>query len=127
MEYNEDNFRMLEAILDAYPYEIVFCDRTHTVRYMNRIAKLRYGKVIHPGSSLFSCHNEGSRVKIEAFLARADAGEGEMFEVLNKSTNEREFFVPVRDGQGAVIGYFERHENHWELDNPMQPVFVPGV
>ena len=127
MEYREDYCRLLEAILDAYPYEVVYCDCSHTIRYMNRAAKARYGKVARIGGSLFSCHNEGSRSKIEAFLARADAGENEMFEVLNKSTLEREFFVPVRDSDGAVIGYFERHENHWEFTNPGQPVFVPGI
>ena len=74
---------MLEAILDAYPYEIVYCDRSHIVRYMNRTAKARYGSLIQIGGSLFSCHNESSRTKIEAFLKRADAGENEMFEVFN--------------------------------------------
>ncbi len=127
MEDHSEYCRLLEAILDAYPYEVVYCDRTHTIRYMNRVARARYGKVIRIGSSLFSCHNEGSRAKIEAFLARADAGESEMFEVLNQGTLEREFFVPVRDKSGSVIGYFERHENHWELSNPDKPVFVPGV
>ena len=38
MEINE---AVLSAILDAYPYEIVFVDRTHTVRYMNKTAKKR--------------------------------------------------------------------------------------
>ena len=79
------------------------------------------------GGSLFNCHNERSRVKIEAFLARADAGEDEMFEVLNGATNEREFFVPVRDVQGKVIGYFERHENLWTPEHPDAPVTVHPI
>ena len=127
MPEKEDLSSVLKAILDAYPYEVVYCDRTHTVRYMNKTALSRYGSVVHVGGSLFSCHNGSSRVKIERFLERADAGEGEMFEVLNKATFEREFFVPVRDAYGAVIGYFERHENHWDLDAPGKPVYVPGI
>lgn len=121
------NMETLMAILDAYPYEIVFCDRTHTVRFLNRAAKKRYAGIVRVGGSLFNCHNERSRVKIEAFLARADAGEDEMFEVLNGTTNEREFFTPVRDAQGQVIGYFERHENFWTLDNPDAPVTVHPI
>ena len=30
---------ILESILDAYSYEIVFVDRQHIVRYMNKTAK----------------------------------------------------------------------------------------
>lgn len=75
----EISLEVLRAILDAYPYEVVFVDRTHTVRYMNRAAKRRYGERVAVGSSLFNCHNESTRPKIEAFLQRADQGEGEMF------------------------------------------------
>ncbi len=108
----EITFDILAGILDAYAYEIVFVDRDHIVRYMNKTAKERYGERVQIGQSLFNCHNENSRKKIEEFLKRADQGEDEMFETLNQKTGEREFFVPVRvDGQ--VIGYFERHEAAW--------------
>ena len=108
---------VLLSILDAYAYEIVFVDRNHIVRYMNKTAKKRYGDRVIIGNSLFSCHNENSKTKIEAFLKRADEGEDEMFELLNGKTGEREFFVPVRDKMGKVIGYFERHEVPWSLEN----------
>lgn len=115
---------ILAAILDAYVYEVIFVDRTHTVRYLNKAAKERYGDIVKVGASLFNCHNESSKVKIEAFLERADAGENEMFEVLNGTTGEREFFVPVRDAEGTVIGYFERHENYWSKDEADAPVKI---
>ena len=38
----EISLEVLRAILDAYPYEVVFVDRTHIVRYMNKAAKRRY-------------------------------------------------------------------------------------
>ena len=101
---------ILESILDAYSYEIVFVDRQHIVRYMNKTAKERYGERVKINQSLFNCHSENSKVKIEEFLKRADAGEDEMFETYNTKTGEREFFVPVRDSNKHVIGYFERHE-----------------
>lgn len=109
---------VLLSILDAYAYEIVFVDRNHIVRYMNKTAKKRYGERVIVGNSLFNCHNENSKVKIEAFLKRADEGEDEMFELVNGKTGEREFFVPVRDKNEKVIGYFERHEVPWSLDYP---------
>ena len=113
---------VLEAILDAYVYEVVFVDRSHIVRYLNKAAKRRYGDIVVVGNSLFNCHNENARSKIEAFLERADDGEDEMFEVYNGSTGEREFFVPVRAADGKVIGYFERHETPWDKEHAGQPV-----
>lgn len=113
---------ILSSILDAYAYEIVFADRNHIVQYMNKTAQLRYQDRVKIGESLFNCHNENSRNKIEAFLKRAEAGEAEMFEAFNQKTHEREFFVPVKDAKGQVIGYFERHEASWSKDQPEIPV-----
>lgn len=119
----EITMEVLYGILDAYAYEIVFVDRNHIVRYMNKTAKQRYKERVKIGNSLFCCHNENSRVIIEEFLKRADAGENEMFELLNGKTGEREFFVPVRNANGEVIGYFERHEIPWTKDTAEEPVF----
>ena len=119
MEINE---KVLNAILDAYPYEIVFVDTTHTVRWMNKTAKIRYKDRVIIGNSLFNCHNESTKPKIEEFLRRAENGEEEMFETYNRKTGEREFFTPVKDEDGKVIGYFERHEVPWTPENAAEPV-----
>ena len=110
------------GILDAYPYEIVFVDRNHIVRYMNATAKRRYGTRVQVGASLFNCHNEASRIRIEEFLKKADEGRTEMFEVLNQKTGEREFFTPVRNRNQEVIGYFERHEKLWSAENASEEI-----
>jgi DUF438 domain-containing protein len=60
---------LLQSILDAYPYEIVFTDRTHVVRWMNKTAKKRYKDRVFTGRSLFLCHNERAKAKIEEFLS----------------------------------------------------------
>ena len=98
---------VLESILDACPYEIVFCNREHVIEYLNATAKQHYQNRIHIG---------------EQFLERADKGETEMFEAYNPIKKEREFFVPVRNNDGKVIGYYERHEVLWSEDNPQEPV-----
>lgn len=120
---------ILLGILDAYAYEVVFVDRNHIVQYMNKTAWERYTGRVEIGKSLFRCHNEISKTKIEAFLERAEAGEDEMFELYNKKTGEREFFVPVRV-DGKVIGYFERHEAPWtkeEADKPVKQYWLNRV
>ena len=38
-----------------------------------------------------------------------------MPEAVSLQKGEREFFTPVRDREGKVIGYFERHEDYWDL------------
>ena len=119
MEINEE---VLLGIINAYPYEIIFVDREHIVRFQNDAAKRRYGQRVITGNSLFNCHNEISKIKIEAFLERADAGENEMFELFNTKTGEREFFTPVRNLKGEVIGYFERHEKPWTREEASVPV-----
>ena len=90
--------------------------------YMNKIAKERYGNRVQINQSLFNCHNENSKVKIEEFLKRADAGEDEMFETYNTKTGERVFFVPVRDSNKHVFGYFERLEIPLDESIPKVPV-----
>ena len=37
------------------------------------------------------------------------------------------FFVTVRDDDGKVVGYFERHEMHWDFSDPGKPVMVPKL
>ena len=111
-----------KALLNAYPYEIVYVDREHTVRWMNKVAERRYQGRVQIGQSIFNCHNESSRKKIEEFLRRADEGADEMYEAYNKKTTEREFFVPVRAEDGTVIGYFERHEICFSPEQPEAPV-----
>lgn len=113
---------ILEAILDSYPYEIVFVDTNHIVRYMNKTAQKRYAGRVKIGNSLFNCHNENSKSKIELLLEKARNGENEMFELYNTKTGEREFFTPVKNSEGDVIGYFERHEAPWSKENADEPV-----
>lgn len=49
MEFKGLNMEVLKSILNAHPYEVFFCDRTHTVRFINKAAKERYGDVVQVG------------------------------------------------------------------------------
>ena len=54
MKFKELNMDVLKSILNAYPYEVFFCDRTHTVQFINKVDKARYGDVVQVGRSIFN-------------------------------------------------------------------------
>lgn len=106
--------RMLSYILDSYPYPIVFVDCDHIIRYLNKRAEFHYyqerGYKNLIGKSIFSCHNEpNSAEMIKSAVEKLKCHANEIFLKVNVR-NERVYFVPVRDENGDLIGYFERFE-----------------
>jgi DUF438 domain-containing protein len=104
---------MLQAILDAIPYPIVFVDTEYIIRFMNKKAKYHYyqerGYSDLVGQSLFACHNDTSRDKIEAIVEKLKNHGNEVFLMVNVR-NERIYVTPVRNEQGELLGFFERFE-----------------
>lgn len=100
-------------LVEAIPYPVVFADCSHTIRYMNRRAKFEYEEVRGQrdllGSSLLDCHNEKSRAQIKEIVARFENHGGEEFLTVT-SRNQRVYMTPVRNENGALVGYFERYE-----------------
>ncbi len=104
---------MLSYILDSIPYKIVFVDKDHIIRYLNKAARYHYyevrgyGELV--GKSIFDCHNEKSREMIISAVEKLKNHGNEIF--LGVSVrNERFYLNPVRDENGELIGYFERYE-----------------
>ena len=58
---------ILESILDAYSYEIVFVDRQHIVRYMNKTAKERYGERVKINQSYLIVIVKTLKLKLKNF------------------------------------------------------------
>ncbi|MCX7614687.1 MAG: PAS domain-containing protein [Clostridiales bacterium] len=105
---------LLSYILDAFPYKILYVDKDHIIRYMNREAEYQYyivrGYRDLIGKSLLDCHNEKSReMIIEAVERLKNHGTDEFIGYSKK--NERIYLTPVRDHTGEFIGYFERYES----------------
>lgn len=104
---------LLRAILDSYPYAIVYVDSDFIIRHMNRYARYHYcvergyGDLID--KSLFDCRAPQSREKIaDAFHAMQKDGK-ERFIGIN-ARNLRIYMQPVRDLAGKICGFFERFE-----------------
>jgi len=104
---------ILEGIIDAIGYPVVFADLGHVIRYMNMPAMKYYGEEKGwgnlTGKSLLECHNSQSGILIRKAVERFVNGGGEEFEQVNKK-GQRVYITPVRDSSGNLIGYFERRE-----------------
>ncbi len=110
-----------EAILDSIHHRLVFVDTDHVIRYLNRAArrwfyqKRGYADLV--GRSIFACHNPDSREQLLELYRRLQQGEDAVFVKITPE-NEKASMVAVRDGQGRLLGYFERFE---DLHPPVPP------
>ena len=105
--------QIMGYILDSFPYPIVFVDCNHSIQYLNYAAKEFYyhkrGYGNLEGKSLFDCHNDLSREKIEIAIEKLKNHSDEIYIGVNVR-NQRYYLNPVRDENGELLGYFERFE-----------------
>lgn len=101
--------RLLADILDSMKNPVLFADREHVVRYMNRAAVNYYeeGEALL-GRSLFDCHNAQSGRVMREIFAEMEAGLDER--LITDNEKHRIYMRAVRDGEGRLIGYYERYE-----------------
>ncbi|MCD8395753.1 MAG: PAS domain-containing protein [Lachnospiraceae bacterium] len=109
---------LLKAVVDADDAPIVICDTEHRIVYMNPTAKKRYEKrggekLI--GQSIFDCHNAHSREVILSVVDKLKASP-DLNKVYTYTKNwdgedSDVYMVALRNGNGAFIGYYEKHES----------------
>jgi DUF438 domain-containing protein len=106
---------VLSSILDSFDTPVLFADTDHVIRYMNRAAAEHYeeGRTLL-GRSLLDCHNEESQATILEVLEALRAGAEER--LITDNERHRIYMRAVRDGDGEVIGYYERYEPPAEQD-----------
>lgn len=102
---------MLKSILEQDRAPIVVCDTHSTVVYMNPSAKARYGRDL-TGESVKSCHPAAANEKIDQVLAWfAESGDNNVvYTYRNNKENKDVYMIALRDEDGALIGYYEKHE-----------------
>lgn len=111
--------------MELYPYflslieqdraHIVICDTEHTILHMNPAADKRYEKYGgHKlvGKSLLSCHNEQSRRMINKVVDwfKKDVNNNLVHTYYHPKENRDVYMVALRDTDGKLIGYYEKHE-----------------
>ena len=104
-----------KSVLEADRAAVVICDPEHTIIYMNPAAVRRYekwGGAALLGKSLLDCHNQKSCEMIHKvtdwFKASPDNNLVHTF--YNPKENKDVYMVALRDKEGELIGYYEKHE-----------------
>lgn len=105
-----------KSIIDGDRCPVVICNLKHEIIYMNPAAVERYAKrggAGLVGSSLLDCHGPGSAGMIQR--AADWFGRSRANNIIYTARIEREnkdvYMVALRDGDGRLIGYYEKHEN----------------
>lgn len=112
MELNQ----FFKSVIDTDRQAVVICNKEHTIIYMNPAAIKRYNKrggVMLIGQSILDCHSPKSRESIlkivEWFSKSKDNNIVHTF--YNKNNNTDFYMIALRDENGELIGYYEKHEN----------------
>ncbi len=103
------------SIIEQERCAVVICSLEHEIIYMNPTAIERYAKrggAALVGQSLFACHSAASNEKIRQVTAWF--AESPAHNIMHTFYNEREskdvYMVALRDADGTLIGYYEKHE-----------------
>lgn len=107
--------QLFRSVLEQDRSAIVICDINHVIVYMNRTAIERYAKrggekLI--GRSLLDCHNKHSNEMIEKVVSwfKEDKCNNMIYTYHNPKENKDVYMVALRDNEGNLIGYYEKHE-----------------
>lgn len=104
-----------KSVVEQDRSAVVLCDLQHTIVYMNPAAVARYAKsggAALVGKSLLACHPPQANEMIEKVVAwfGADKSHNLIYTYRNVKENKDVYMVALRDGDGTLIGYYEKHE-----------------
>ena len=104
-----------KSVLEQDLAAIVLCNLQHEIIYMNPAAAKRYekrGGYSLVGKSLLNCHNPRSNEIIKKVLAWFEASKEHnmIYSFFNEKENKDVYMVALRDDDGNLIGYYEKHE-----------------
>lgn len=103
--------QFFRSVLEQDRAPVVLCDLESTVVYMNPAAIRRYRRDL-TGNNLMDCHPAEAREKILRVLAWFEKGRENnvVYTFRNEEENKDVYMVALRDGEGRLIGYYEKHE-----------------
>ena len=104
-----------KSIIDTDLCAVVICDLNHKIIYMNPAAVDRYSKsggASLIGKSILDCHNAGSGSIIKDIVEwfKEDKSNNRVYTFHNVKENKDVYMVALRNDNGELIGYYEKHE-----------------
>lgn len=104
-----------KSIIDTDQCAVVVCNLVHEIIYMNPTAIERYAKwggQALLGRSLLDCHSAGSGEIIRKVVDwfGSDPANNIIYTSHNDKENKDVYMVALRDEEGSLIGYYEKHE-----------------
>ena len=104
-----------KSIIDQDVASVVICNLKHEIIYMNPKAVESYhkwGGEALLGKSLMNCHNPKSKEIIEKVVAwfEEDKEHNRIHTFYNEKQAKDVYMVALRDEDGALIGYYEKHK-----------------
>ncbi len=103
--------KLFKSVLEQDRSPIVICNLEHTIVYMNPVAIECYHKDL-TGQNLKNCHNEKSNELIDKVVLwfKESADNNIIYTYNNPKENKDVYMVALRDENGELIGYYEKHE-----------------
>lgn len=116
--------KFFKSVLEQDRASVVLCNLDHIIVYMNPAAVKNYAKYGGEkllGSNLLDCHNERSQgliLKITDWFKESQDN-NMIYTVHDEKHNKDVYIVALRDDDGNLIGYYEKHEyrNPEKADN----------
>ncbi len=104
-----------KSVIEQDRCAVVICNLQHEIIYMNPKAAERYSKsggYSLVGKSLFACHNDKSNEMIKKVISWFEKSKNNniIYTFYNKKENKDVYMVALRDDNGTLIGYYEKHE-----------------
>ena len=101
-------------IIDTDSEPLVICNLSHVIIYMNAAAYDYYHKKTGcnlMGKSLFDCHPQTARAITQVVdWFGASVNNNKIHTAYNKTQNKDFYLIALRDDDGKLIGYYEKHE-----------------
>lgn len=115
MNRKQEYSTFFKSMIDQDRCAVVICNLQHEIIYMNPSAVTRYAKRGGEGligQSLLDCHNEKSAERIRQVIQWfAESREHNLvYTFHNEKENKDVYMVALRDDEGRLIGYYEKHE-----------------
>ena len=112
-----------KSVIEQDTAAVVICDTEHRIVYMNPAAVANYhtyGGEKLVGKSIFDCHNEHSVEtirKVVSWFAKSETN-NRVHTFFNAKQQKDVYMVALRDDDGVLIGYYEKHEYRIKDDTP---------